>query len=69
MVSFFDVLLLYIRMNHLLVMIQMDTKGGRLEVVGRVLRSVGVRLVPHIFAAFCNVDEGVVVVGVARGCT
>ena len=28
---------------------------------------VGVRLVPHIFAAFCDVVEEVVVVGESRG--
>ena len=38
-----------------------------MEVVRRTLRMVGVRLVTHRFDAFCNVDEGVVVVGVDEG--
>ena len=41
--------------------------GECLEIIGRDLRVVGVRLVPHIFAAFCDVVEEVVVVGESRG--
>lgn len=39
-----------------------------MEVVGQDLRVAGVRLVPHIFATFCDVGEGVVVVGVDGFC-
>ena len=39
-----------------------------MEVIGQDLWVAGVRLVPHIFATFCDVGEGVVVVGVDGFC-